>query len=34
MTIKQISVFLENQPGKLAELAAVPNRKSIFALFP
>ena len=23
MTIKQISVFLENQPGKLAELAAV-----------
>ena len=29
MTIKQISVFLENQPGKLAELAAVLSEQKI-----
>ena len=29
MAIKQISVFLENQPGKLAELAAVLSEQKI-----
>ena len=29
MTVKQISVFLENQPGKLAELAAVLSTQKI-----
>ena len=29
MTIKQISVFLENQPGKLAEVAAVLSAQKI-----
>ena len=29
MTVKQISVFLENQPGKLAEVAAVLSAQKI-----
>lgn len=29
MTVKQISVFLENEPGKLAELTAVLSAQKI-----
>ena len=29
MTVKQISVFLENQPGKLAEFAAVLSAQKV-----
>ena len=30
MTVKQISVFVENKPGQLAELTDVLNKKDVY----